>query len=60
MVQVNARHFDQFEAWRKDFPAVELLCDGTTCNEERQGAVGTIQLAVSRWDIQDHLIVIGG
>jgi len=39
---------------------VQLVNDGSTCNEDRCGALGSIHLAVSKLNVQDHLIVIGG
>ena len=59
-MQVNAKYFDQYDAWSQDFPGVQLINDGTMCNEERLGAVATIQLAVSAAALRDHVIVIGG
>jgi len=39
---------------------VKLLNDGSTCNDNRLGAVACIELAVSTFNITDDLIVIGG
>ena len=39
---------------------VKIVNDGSTCNEDRCGALGSIQLAILKLNIQDHLIVIGG
>ncbi len=60
LFQVNAKYYDQFSSWSKEFSQVQLVCDGTNCNEERLGAVACIELAVRHFNIQDNLIVIGG
>lgn len=57
---MNAKYYDQFAVWSKAFPQVQLVCDGTTSNQERLGAVACIELAVRHFPIQDDLIVIGG
>ena len=57
---MNAKYYDQFSSWSKDFSEVELVCDGTSCNEERLGAVACIELAVRHFNVQDSLVVIGG
>ena len=60
-LQVNDLYRGQFEQWASVFPEwVELVSDGTSCNEDRLGAVACIQLAVKHFDIQDDLTVIGG
>ena len=58
---MNASNQDQFEKWSGAYSQqVKLVCDGSTCNEERIGAVGCIELAVRHFEVQDHLIVVGG
>jgi hypothetical protein len=57
---VNGKYYDAFESWRKDFPSVQLVCDGSHSNEERIGAVACIGLAVSHFNVQEDLVVIGG
>lgn len=57
---MNASNQSQFEKWSGAYPQVKLVCDGSTCNEERLGAVGCIELAVRHFEVHDHLIVIGG
>lgn len=59
-VVVNDSNRDSFVKWSKDYPLVQLVSDGTSCNEERLGAVGCLHLAVQHFKISDHLIVIGG
>ena len=57
---MNATNADQFKKWSEVYPNVSLVCDGSTCNEERLGAVGCIGLSVEHFSIQDDLVVIGG
>ncbi len=57
---MNAKYYDQFKSWSEDYPQVKLVCDGTTINEERLGAIACIQLAIKHFDIQEELMVIGG
>ena len=57
---MNAKYFDQFDSWSKEFTTVQLVCDGTHSNEERLGAVACIQVAVAHFAIEEDIIVIGG
>lgn len=57
---MNAKYYDAFESWSKEFPTVQLVCEGSNCNEERLGAVACIQVAVAHFSIVEDLIVIGG
>ena len=59
-VVVNDSNQEYFKKWSKDYPRVQLVSDGTKCNEERLGAVACIGLAVRHFKINDDLIVIGG
>ena len=58
--QVNSSNYDQFKCWAASYPQVKLLNDGSTCNDNRLGAVACIELAISTFNITDDLIVIGG
>ena len=57
---MNASNQEQFQKWSGAYPQVRLVSDGSTCNDGRVGAVGCIDLAVQHFNVQDHLIVIGG
>ena len=59
-VVVNNSNQEYFNTWAIDYPRVQLVSDGTKCNEERLGAVACIGLAVRHFKINDDLIVIGG
>lgn len=58
--QVNDSNQAQFASWASGLEKVWLVSDGSTCNEERQGAVGCINLAVQHFQMAEHLMVIGG
>lgn len=63
VVVTNHRFFDQFDAWRRSLrlqKPLELLDDGSTCNENRLGAVRDVQLAVERLNLQEELLVAAG
>ena len=57
---MNVKYYGKFESWSKEFSQVQLVCDGSSSNEERLGAVACIQVAIQQFQIQDDLIVIGG
>jgi len=62
-VLVNERFFEDFRAWAARAPAsgrLILLNDGSTCDENRLGAVADINFAVESQQIQDDLLVVGG
>lgn len=59
-VVTNALYHAAFEEWASQFPNVKVLNDQTTSNEGRLGAVACLQLAVQHFNIDDHIVVIGG
>ena len=63
VVVCNERFFSGFEAWRAaqncSVP-IRLLNDGTTCNEDRRGAVGDIAFAIDHMDGAPDVLVVGG
>lgn len=59
-VVTNALYCAAFEEWAKQFSNVKIISDGTRKNEERLGAVACLQLAVKHFQIEDHVIAIGG
>lgn len=62
-IVTNARFYAQFEGWaegaRARYPGLRIavLNDGTTSNENRLGAVGDIQFAIERAQLDDDLLV---
>ncbi|XP_012706521.3 glucose-1-phosphate thymidylyltransferase [Fundulus heteroclitus] len=59
-VVTNALHQAEFLRWAEEFPEVQVLSDQTRTNDERLGAVACLQLAIKHFNIQDHVVVIGG
>ncbi|XP_071803334.1 uncharacterized protein [Asterias amurensis] len=61
IVVVSNKFYEaRFKEWCKDWPEVKLICDGTSTNETRLGAIACIELAVDHLGHQDDIIVIGG
>ncbi|KAJ8247173.1 hypothetical protein GJAV_G00259600 [Gymnothorax javanicus] len=59
-VVTNKLYHEMFEEWARPFPNVRVLSDGTQSNEDRLGAVACLQLVVTHFKIEDHIIVVGG
>ncbi|XP_043548774.1 glucose-1-phosphate adenylyltransferase isoform X6 [Chiloscyllium plagiosum] len=59
-VITNDLYYVKFEEWAKEFQLVKVLNDGTRSNEERLGAVACLQLAITQFNINDHVLVLGG
>ncbi|KAM9804471.1 glucose-1-phosphate adenylyltransferase [Neosynchiropus ocellatus] len=59
-VVTNAVYLGAFEEWAAHFPNVQILSDQTTCNDNRLGAVACLQLSIKHFQIDDHVVVIGG
>lgn len=59
-IQVNSANHAMFEEWSHKWSQVQLVCDGTTHNDNRLGAIKAIELAVKHFNIHDHLMVVGG
>ncbi|XP_018552231.1 uncharacterized protein zgc:136439 isoform X1 [Lates calcarifer] len=59
-VVTNALYHAAFEEWAAHFTNVKILSDQTRNNDERLGAVACLQLAVKHFEIDDHVVVIGG
>jgi len=65
-VVTNDKFSSNFEKWRKhlepDFRKlrIKVLNDGTKSPEDRRGAIGDIQFAISKEDIRTDLLVLGG
>jgi glucose-1-phosphate thymidylyltransferase len=57
----NHRYVEHFIAWadRKNLP-ITVLDDGSTCNDNRLGAVRDIQFAIDELHLDDDLFVIAG
>ncbi|XP_069790822.1 glucose-1-phosphate adenylyltransferase isoform X2 [Narcine bancroftii] len=59
-VVTNDLYYAKFEDWAKEFQNVKVLNDGTRSNEERLGAIACLQLAITQFDINDHVLILGG
>ncbi|XP_068427880.1 glucose-1-phosphate adenylyltransferase [Clinocottus analis] len=59
-VVTNAVYLAAFEEWASHFTNVEILSDRTTSNDGRLGAVACLQLAVKHFNVDEHVLVIGG
>lgn len=55
----NSRFAGDFRRWAAQ-NGVIVHDDGTSTNEDRLGAVGDLQLAIDRGEIDDHLLVVAG
>jgi len=63
----NQKFISYFSDWQRDFSEnrdgyldIELLNDGTTCNENRFGAIRDLQFAIDAIHINEDLIVAAG
>jgi glucose-1-phosphate thymidylyltransferase len=59
----NHRFYGQFEEWkagRKSGKKIKVLDDGTTCDEEKLGAIGDIRLVLEKEKIGEDILVIAG
>jgi len=67
-VVTNARFHSAFEHWLArreadrdaDGPPIRLINDGTTCNEDRLGALGDLRLALDRLPATSRTLVAAG
>lgn len=63
IVVSNDKFYSNFVEWKNNYQGkkkITILNDGSTCNDNRLGAVGDIHFAIQNKDIQDDVIVIGG
>lgn len=59
----NNKFFNNFRNWKRQFSfnrPIKLLNDGTNSNEERLGAVGDINFAISEENISSEVFVVAG
>lgn len=62
-VVTNSRFAAQFREWAaqaKSRAPITILDDGTTCDENRRGAIGDISFVIEEKKIDDELMVIAG
>lgn len=57
----NHKFYNNFIAWANNYTGrikITVLDDGTTCNEDRLGAIGDIQYAIDNCKIDDEIMVL--
>ncbi|ELR22657.1 nucleotidyl transferase superfamily protein [Acanthamoeba castellanii str. Neff] len=61
-VVCNTRHEEHFKRWAEGraFPLDHIINDGSTCNEERKGAIGALHLAMKMKDLSGDLLAVAG
>ena len=62
-VVTNQKFFTQFESWKKaavsELP-IEILNDGSDCEDNRLGAIGDIHFTIREKEIDDDVCIIAG
>lgn len=59
----NARFYKNFVDWSKTYKGnkkITVLNDGTTCNEDRLGAIGDLIFAIKECKIDEDIMVLAG
>lgn len=62
-IVTNAKFYENFKAWAKRFrkrAPITIINDFTRDDDEKLGAVGDIHYAVSKFNIDDDVLIIGG
>ncbi|XP_071977060.1 choline-phosphate cytidylyltransferase-like isoform X2 [Engystomops pustulosus] len=59
-IVTNEMYYSKFEKWKKNYPFVTVINDGTSTNEGRLGAMSCLQLVIEKFEIDENTIVIGG
>ena len=57
----NHKFYNHFIKWGNNYNGrikISVLDDGTTCNEDRLGAIGDIQFAIDSCNIDDEIMVL--
>ena len=54
-----AKNFEEWAETRKDLP-IKVIDDQTTSNEDRLGAIGDIQFAIEKANIDDEIFILAG
>ena len=57
----NSKYYDHFCKWKNNKPQpITVLDDGTTCNENRLGAVRDVDFTIDGLELDDDMLVIAG
>lgn len=62
-IVTNDRFAAHFEQWLSTRPASfreRVINDGSTCNDDRLGAIGDLALVLERGEIDDDILVVAG
>ena len=57
----NHKFYNHFKTWGDNYSGrikITVLDDGTTCNEDRLGAIGDIQFAIEKCNIDEEVMVL--
>ena len=63
IVITNNKFYNQFVEWANNYNSnipIKILNDGTLSNDDRLGAIGDINFAVNKENIDDDLLIING
>src|ERR1043165_5305518 len=65
-IVTNAKFAEQFQSWADDYRAAKakldftIVNDGSTDDSNKLGAIGDLHLVLTKFEINDDIIVIGG
>lgn len=63
LIVTNQKFFKQFQSWLDNFPflkPIKLINDGSTNEKDKLGAIRDLALVLTKENINDDLLVIGG
>ena len=63
LLVANHKFYSHFEAWRSKYRSskkILLLDDGSTCEDDRLGAIGDIRFGIEKQKITGDLLVVAG
>jgi len=62
IIVTNHKFAKNFEQWAKTISEtpIKIIDDQTTSNEDRLGAIGDLQFAIEKANVDDDLLVLGG
>lgn len=63
LIITNNKFFDNFRNWKRKYSSskpINIINDNTDSDKERLGAMGDIDFAIKKENIEDDLLIIGG
>lgn len=63
VVVSNDKFYDQFEEWKANYVVdvpVNIVNDGSTCNEDRLGAIRDMAFAIKKRSIEGEVLMVAG